>query len=138
MNPRIKNMLAIAAGIFIGGIVNGLIVNIGGKIVPLPAGVNANTTEGLKAGIHLFETKHFLFPFLAHAIGTLIGAFLAAFISDTNKLRATLVVGVVFLLGGVYMVFVLPAPTWFNIADLLLAYLPFAFVGYKLAVIKRN
>ena len=44
------------------------------SIISPPKGVDVTTMEGLKAYLHLFEPKHFIFPFLAHALGTFAGA----------------------------------------------------------------
>jgi hypothetical protein len=62
MNPIIRNVLAVIAGIVIGGIVNGLIVAFGGNLVPPPEGVNPNDMESIKANMHLYEVKHFMMP----------------------------------------------------------------------------
>lgn len=45
-------------------------------------------------------------------------------------------IGVVFLLGGISMVVMVPALTWFNILDLTCAYIPMAWLGAKMA--KQN
>ena len=71
-------------------------------------------------------------PFLAHALGTFVGALVAAIIAASRKMTFALVIGCVFLLGGIYMVTVLPAPMWLNVADLLLAYIPLAYLAGKL------
>src|ERR1700740_3460877 len=115
MNPTIRNILAVIAGAFIGSIVNMALITISGKVIPLPDGVDATTMEGLKAGMHLMEPKHFIFPFLAHALGTLVGAIVAARIAITNKARCAYAVGILFLIGGTMNVFMLPAPMWFNV-----------------------
>ncbi len=133
MKPIVKNILAIIAGIVIGSLVNGAIIMISGKIIPPPPGVDVTTEEGLKAGIHLFKPINFLMPFLAHALGTLAGAFSATWIAANNRLLIAMLIGVFFLIGGSAMVLKLPSPTWFNIADLVLAYFPMALLGYKLA-----
>ena len=44
--------------------------------------------------------KNFVFPFLAHALGTLAGAFVAAKIAASHKMRFALAIGFLFLLGG--------------------------------------
>ena len=49
------------------------LIMLSGKVIPPPAGSDVATMEGLKASLHLFEPKHFVFPFLAHALGTLVG-----------------------------------------------------------------
>jgi hypothetical protein len=80
--------------------------------------------------MHLMEPKHFVFPFLAHAIGTLAGAFLAARLS-VSKMRSAFIVGGFFLLGGIANTMMLPSPVWFSITDLVGAYLPMAWLGGK-------
>ena len=63
MNPMIKNILAVILGFVIGSAVNMGIIMVSGSIIPPPIGADVTTMEGLKASIHLFEPKHFLFPF---------------------------------------------------------------------------
>ena len=41
-------------------------------------------------------------------------------------------VGVFFLLGGISMVFIMPAPLWFIIVDISIAYIPMGWLGWKL------
>ena len=86
--------------------------------------------EGLQKSIHLFEPKHFLMPFLAHALGTLVAALLASLIAKSHRKRCALTTGVVFFVGGAMAVSMLPAPLWFNITDLALAYIPMALFGH--------
>jgi hypothetical protein len=74
-----------------------------------------------------------LFPFLAHALGTLAGAFITAFLAANNKLILAVVIGTIFLFGGISMIISLTAPMWFNITDVIFAYIPMAFLGYFLA-----
>lgn len=133
MKPIIKNILAVIAGFILGSIVNMSLITISGSIIPAPNGANVTTLEGLKATIHLFEPKHFLFPFLAHALGTLVGAFVATKIAATHKLKFAFSIGFLFLAGGIANIMMLPSPLWFTIVDLAGAYLPMAYIGYKLA-----
>lgn len=133
MNPVIRNFLAVLAGWFVGSAVNMGLVLLGDVVVGAPAGVDMTTAEGLKNGMHLLQPQHFVFPFLAHALGTLIGAFLAAKLAANRKMIMALIVGVVFLLGGIAMVTMVPSPTWFTVLDLVMAYIPMAWLGGKLA-----
>jgi hypothetical protein len=82
--------------------------------------------------MHLFEPKHFIFPFLAHAVGTFIGAYVAGRIASRKMLFAMLI-GIIFLIGGIVNVLILPSPAWFSAVDLLLAYLPMAYLAGKIA-----
>ena len=134
MNPILRNILAVVLGLFIGGAVNMSIILVSGSIIPPPAGANLTTMEGLEAAMPLMEPKHFLLPFLAHALGTLVGAFVTARIATSNKMRFALVIGICFLVGGIVNIFMLPSPTWFTIVDLGLAYIPMAYLGGKWAI----
>ncbi len=136
MNSIIKNSLAIVAGIIIGSIVNMGIITISGSIIPPPNGADVTTTEGLQASMHLFEPKHFVFPFLAHAFGTFAGAFFAALIAATHKIKFALAIGVFFLIGGIASIFMLPSPTWFTVVDLVGAYIPMSYVAGKMVLKK--
>ncbi len=138
MNPILRIVLAVITGIALGASVNIGIISISGSIIPPPDGADVTTMEGLKATMHLFEPKHFLMPFLAHALGTLVGAMVAALIAASHKLRLALAIGVVFLAGGIQMVMALPSPLWFSITDIVGAYIPMAYLGAKLAMKKRS
>ena len=82
--------------------------------------------------MHLFETRHFVFPFLAHALGTLVGAYVAVMIAGGNRMKFSMAVGGLFLLGGITNVIMLPAPGWFIGVDLIGAYIPMAWIGGRL------
>lgn len=137
MNPVLKNILAVIAGIAVGSIVNMAIITVSGSLIPPPAGADVTTPEGLKASMHLFEPKHFIMPFLAHALGTLAGAIVAGLIAVNNKLKFGLSIGIVFLIGGIASVFMLPSPTWFTALDLIVAYLPMGYLGGRWAERRR-
>ncbi len=128
-----KNILAVIAGVVGGSLVNILLVNIGPSIVPLPEGADVSTMENLRDSMKLFTPVNFIFPFLAHALGTLVGAFIAARFTASHHLKFALCIGLFFLLGGIAAVNMLGGPMWFNVADLLLAYIPMSILGAALA-----
>ena len=128
----IRNIAAVILGLLLGSIANGYLISISGKVITPPQGVDVKTLEGLKTGIHLFEPKHFLFPFLAHAIGTFVGATVALLMAASNKFKFSLAIGIIFLIAGIINVVMLPAPLWFNMIDLVGAYLPMALLAHKL------
>ncbi len=133
MNPILRNILAVIAGLVIGSAVNMFFISLNGTVIGLPEGADVSTMEGLKESMSLFEPKHFIFPFLAHAIGTLVGAYFAAKIAATHKTKFAMAIGVLFLIGGIINVINLPAPTWFSTLDLVAAYIPMGWLGGKLA-----
>lgn len=132
MNPIIRNVLAVIVGFLAGSAVNMGLVMASPHIIPPPTGVDVNDIESIKASIHLYEFKHFIVPFLAHALGTVVGAYVAVIISVSYKLIMGLVIGVLFLLGGISVAFMLPSPTWFVVVDIVGAYIPMAWIGTKL------
>lgn len=133
MHSILRNILAVVLGLVVGSAVNMGIIMISGSIIPPPNGADITTMEGLKSTMHLFGPEHYIFPFLAHALGTLVGAFVAAKIAATNKIKFALAIGAFFFLGGAINAYMLPAPTWFLILDLAGAYFPMAYLGKKLA-----
>ena len=132
MPNLLRNALAILAGIAIGGSVNMALITLSPSLIPPPAGVDVNNAESLSKAMHLFEPRHFVMPFLAHAVGTLAGALAAYLIAATYRAQMAYVIGAVFLCGGVAASFMIPAPTWFIALDLLAAYLPMAWLGIRM------
>ena len=132
MSPRIKNILAVVVGVFAGGFINMGLIMISGKIIPPPPGTDFTTEEGLKASMHLMEPKHFIIPFVAHALHAFIGSIVACKIAGSNMMRIAMIVGLIVFLGGAKMVYDLPSPMWFNVLDLGVAYFPMAYLGAKL------
>lgn len=135
MNTIIRNVIAVIAGFTIGSIVNMTLVTVGPTLIPPPPGVDVTNTESLAMSAHLLEPRHFLMPFLAHALGTLVGALAAFLIAGSAKARLAYALGVLFLAGGIAASFLIPAPDWFIAVDLALAYIPMAWLG--IAIGKR-
>lgn len=133
MKNMMRNGVAALAGIVIGSFVNMGLIMISGSIIAPPEGVDPSNMESLKEGMHLFGARHFVFPFLAHALGTFVGAFLCGLFAATHKLKVAMVIGLFFLIGGIVNVMMLPSPLWFTILDICVAYLPMAWLAGKLA-----
>ncbi len=133
MSSIVRNILAVIAGLVVGSAVNMGIIMISGSIIAPPEGADVTTMEGLKASMHLFEPKHYIFPFLAHALGTLVGAMVAALIAASHRMKLALAIGLIFLIGGLINVFLLPSPTWFAVIDIVGAYIRMAWIGGKIA-----
>jgi len=129
----IRNILAIIVGWAAGAFINSALVMLGYTVYPVE-GLDPNDIEALAAAMPTLGAEHFIFPFLAHAVGTLIGAFVAGLIAATHKMKFALGVGVLFLIGGIAACFMIPAPAWFMAVDLILAYIPMAWLGGMMAV----
>lgn len=123
-----RNVLAVVAGFIAGSIVNLGLVMTGPVLIPLPPGVNPADPESISASMHLFEAQHFVMPFAAHALGTLTGG-VVAFVIATRQAQMAWVIGALFFAGGVYASTMIPAPAWFMVTDLVLAYFPMAWLA---------
>ena len=126
MKTIFKNILVVLGGCLFGMAVNMGLIITGNQLIPFTDGLNPMDAT-------MWEIKYFLFPFLAHAIGTLSGAFIAARFAASYHMILAICIGIFFLLGGISMVFIMPAPVWFIVADLSLAYIPMGWFGWKLS-----
>lgn len=131
----LRNILAIIAGFVIGSLVNVGLVSLGPMLIAPPPGLDMTSVESLREGAQLLQPRHYLFPFLAHALGTLVGATAAFLLAASYKRAIALGIGVFFLAGGVAASFMIPSPAWFIALDLLLAYVPMGWLG---AIIGRR
>ena len=131
MNPILRNILAVIAGWIGGSLVNMGLVQLGHTLLPIP-GIDPSDMEALAEVMPGLEFKYFIFPFLAHALGTLAGAIVAALISKTHKMAMAMVIGALFLAGGIAVSFMIPAPKAFIALDLIVAYIPMAWLGGKI------
>ena len=126
MKQTLKNIAIVILGIIIGMIVNIGLIILGGIIFSAPE--NFEPMNAMN-----WDFKYFIFPFLAHSIGTLSGALIVSKLSNKSSIILPLIVGLYFLLGGIYMITILPAPMWFVLLDVILGYIPMALLGWKLA-----
>ena len=125
----IRVFLSIIVGFFVGSLVNMLIVAAAPSIIPLPPGTDNSSLEKLRESMSSFEAKNFIFPLLAHALGTLTGSAVAARFAGPGLLPAAIIVGVLFLAGGISMDYFVKGPTWYRVTDLGLCYLPMTLLA---------
>ena len=129
MKTLLMNLLALLIGVAVGGSVNMGFVVLGQSLIPPPAGVDVTNAESFRAAIHFFEPRHFVMPFAAHALGTLAGALAGCLLSATHRTAISYGIGAVFLLGGIAASFMITTPVWFVVLDLVVAYIPMAWLG---------
>tara|TARA_Y100000994_G_scaffold140616_1_gene115263 strand:- start:5650 stop:6042 length:393 start_codon:yes stop_codon:yes gene_type:complete len=130
MKKIIKNIGIIISGIIIGMIINMGLIIIGERIFPLTDNFDAMNAIN-------WDIKYFIFPFLAHSIGTLIGSFAVSRISRNSNIVLPILIGVWFLFGGIIMAAILPAPIWFILIDIIICYIPMSFLGWKISKLSK-
>lgn len=138
MNPILRNVLAVVAGIVLGGVANLAVLQVGMSLAPMPEGIDPMDPLSIKQNLDRFSLANFLVPLFAHAIGTFAGALIAATIAGTRKMQMALLVGVFFLSSGIQMIVQVGGPLWFKIADIALAYIPMAWLGGTIGSKKRG
>jgi hypothetical protein len=138
LKPRHQNILATVTGLVLGAILNSLLVELGPRLIPVPAGLDMSSMEGIRRSMPQLPAANFLFPWLAHALGTFGGALFASRLAAGGSKGPAVVIGVFFLAGGIAMVAAVAGPLWFLLLDLGLAYLPMAWLGYRLGSLKSS
>ena len=110
MNPILRNIVSVVAGIVSGNCKHGDHYD---QRIHYHASCRSDVTtmEGLKSR-SIYLSQNISFPFLAHAL-VMAGAWVASKIAATY--RMTLAGGCVFLVGGISNVLMLPSPLWFTI-----------------------
>ena len=131
-NSWLRYALAHIVGLFAGSGINMGLITLGESIIPLPAGADTSTTEGLRQAITMFGPEHFVFPWLGHAVGTFMGVLIAVVIQRSNSMIIPIIITSAYLIGGIMMVVQIPSPLWFDLVDLCGAYLPMGYLGYRL------
>lgn len=125
----LRNILGVLVGAIVCIVLNGLLLGLMMKLLGTPDGFDPNDP----ATYRLLQARHYLSPFVAHALPSLVGGAIAALIAATRKMSMALIVGALHLIGGIWAATLIPAPVWFTAFDLIVAYLPMAWIGGKLA-----
>lgn len=134
MPKLLRQIIAVVIGIIVGSCVNMALVTLSPALIPPPAGVDVTNAQSLSQSIHLFQPQHFIMPFLAHALGTLTGALVAYLLAASHRTQLAFGIGAFYFCGGLAACFMIPAPAWFIALDLLLAYIPMAWLAVWLGL----
>ena len=133
MNPILRNILAVVLGWIGGSFINLGLINLGHKLMPVE-GLDPNNMDALVEIMPTLDAQYFIFPFLAHALGTLIGAIIAGVIAANNKMKFSLAIGALFFIGGIMVNYMVTGPMWFTVVDILFAYIPIAWIGGRITL----
>jgi hypothetical protein len=133
-------MLRSVLGI-IGGLMAGFwlilgVEKLGNRFYPPPPGLDLSKPEVVIEFMksHPTPTGLLVFVLLAWAVGTFVGAGIAARIAGVAKIRHGMVIGVLFLLASLNQMSMFPHPTWFWIAGVV-EFLPVAYLGARLVTL---
>jgi hypothetical protein len=129
----IRNTLAVITGLLIGNIAIMGLHYLGMIFYPLPEGSNMNDMTAIAEYIKIAPAGALLMVIVAHIGGTFLAGISTALVSKNNI--TAYIVGGFFTLAGIYNLYMLPSPWWFNIEVIL--YLPAAFYGFNLVAEKN-
>jgi hypothetical protein len=127
-----KSLIAVVAGIIVGGVVVFLVEAIGSSLLSMVTGIEPITAQGAAALASVRPTESLLVVVLAYVLGPLSGGYIAARLAPTKRYYHAIAVGAVQLVFGVITLALFPHPEWFWIATLV-TFIPAAVAGAALA-----
>ncbi len=129
-----RRFLGIVIGLIVGYLVISGVQMLGHMFYIPPAGIEGLEFDELSKILSNYikeaPTGALLFVVLSHVLGTFIGVITAMIISQGYKISGS-IVGGIFLILTIFILFMLPHPIWMVIIDIL-AVLGVTFVGLKL------
>jgi MFS family permease len=124
----VKSLIAIVAGVIVGGVVAFLVQDIGNLILAAMAGIEPNTAQGASELATVRPTETLLVAVLAYLLGPMSGGYIAARLAPAKRYYHAIAVGAVQLIFGVITLTLFPHPDWFWIATLII-FIPAALAG---------
>lgn len=109
-------VLATIIGLIVGNVVNMGIITLFITVDVVP-GEDQNAAF-LKV-MESFTAIDYLIPLAAHVFGILAGLIVARLICKTSNIPI-FIIGILHLIGTIIAQFMIPAPAWFNVVDLIL------------------
>lgn len=123
-----RNILAVLSGLIVGNLVIMGLHYIGIYFYPLPEGTDMSDMHAIAEYMKIAPFGALLMVLLAHIGGTFIAGLAAALLS--KEIYVAYIVGGFFTIMGIWNLYLLPHPIWFNLEAIL--YLPAAIYGFNL------
>lgn len=129
----IRKTLAVLTGIVAGGVFNMAVVTLSHAVYPLPERLDPNDFDAFRAHVEAngIPTGAMIMVLVAHAGGSFVSGLVCGLIVWRSWYAAAVVIGLLWTCGGIAMLTMLRAPTWFAVADVVL-YVPAALLGVRL------
>ena len=124
----LRTVLAVPAGLIVGGVVITIVQVAAMTLLPAPEGIPTDRALIEPGDI---PAVNMAFVLVAWAAGAFMGGGTAARIARQAKRRLALIVGAFFLIAGVYNMATIPSPLWFWIVGIVL-FMPSAHLGAQM------
>lgn len=131
MNPILRRLLAVVAGVLAGIVAIAMAEFVGHLIFPPPEGMDISDPASIAAAMEQISIGALVAVLVAWGIGSMVGGFVAARI-DGKTGPGALMVGAVLLLAAIINMLMIPHPVWFWVLGVAL-FLPLAKLGARQA-----
>lgn len=126
MNPKLRALFAVLAGILAGGLVI-MLVEMLSPHTP-PVGMNINDPAKMSEWIATLPMSAFALLLLAYLLGSAVGGWVANQVAAKSHYRPALLVGFGLFVAGVMNLIAIPHPMWFAVASSII-YFVGAWIG---------
>lgn len=130
MNPRIRSIFAVVAGILVGAVVI-FLIQLFSPYQP-PTELDFDDKTKVADWIKKLPTSAFAIALLAYFLGSVAGGWITNLVAGPTRFRPALVTGFGLFIMGVMNLIALPHPVWFAMVSSLL-YFAGAWIGGRLA-----
>ena len=109
----VRNSFAVVLGIVVGMTLNMMLIQLNSHVFfPMPPGTDVNDPAQFNAYIAGLPHRAFIVVLLAHLGQSFVGAWVAARLGTSHRMKLALSVGVVSLIGGVLAMGMIDGPDW--------------------------
>ncbi len=109
----VRNILAVVVGIAVGMTVNMALIQLNSLVLfPMPPGTDMNDPAQFNAYIADLPQTAFILVLLAHLGQSFVGAWVAARLGTSHRMKLAMIVGTVSLIGGVMAMSMIDGPDW--------------------------
>ena len=127
-----KSLIAIVAGIIVGGVTGFLVQTVGDMLLGHFIGLEAISAQGAAALGKDRATEALLVVVAGYFLGPLAGGYVAAKLAPVHRAYHAMTVGGFQMVFGVIALTLFPHPLWFSVATFL-AFVPGSLVGSALS-----
>ena len=127
-----KSLIAIVAGIIVGGVTGFLVQTAGDMLLGHFIGLESISAQGAAALGKDRATEALLVVAAGYFLGPLAGGYVAARLAPVRRAYHAMTVGGFQMIFGVIALTLFPHPLWFSVATFL-TFIPGALVGFALS-----
>ena len=112
----LRNLFAVMLGLAVGMAVNLALIELNSQVLfPMPPGTDMSNPEQFNAYVAGLPHTAFIVVLLAHLGQSYVGAWIAARVGASHRMKLAMAVGIVSLIGGVMAMFMIDGPGWLAI-----------------------